>query len=236
MPYSRQTSALRQHPVRQHPSARLPRLFAAICALGLALLQPGSAHAEPVAADNMVKQLITQVSTDLDQLYQAKRISDKAAVEALIRSDIIPSIDADRLTRRVFRQYWTQIEKAGRAADARDRVLQSLTRTYALALSNYSGDTLSLVSVAPRGNGSIAKTRLRRPTGELIQIDLNLAPVADRWLINDMAVDGIVVSLTFFNAIKPVFDEQGLNAALDTLADVDANQKADKQKTKTDAK
>lgn len=174
-------------------------------------------------ADATMKRLIDNVSADLNTLYKANRIDDRAAIEALIRTDILPSIDKDRLSRRVFRQYWAQVEKAGRASDAQERVMQSLIRTYAAALSGYSGDTISLVSVVPRDKGSVAKTWLRRPTGEMIQVDFSIAQVGDQWLINDMAVDGIVISLTFFNAIKPVWDQQGIDAALNSLADVDVN-------------
>ncbi len=220
----------------EHPWRALTVLFTLLLMSAVAVLPQRSHAADTNPVETTMQQLIAQVSADLDKLYKANRVGDRAALEQLIRNDIVPSIDKDRLTRRVFRQYWAQVEKAGRSADAQERVIQSLVRTYAVALSNYSGDTITLVSVTPRDKGSMAKTRLRRPGGETIQIDFNFAQVGDRWLINDMAVDGIVVSLTFFNAIKPVFDEQGLNAALDTLADVDANQKADKQKTKTDAK
>jgi len=188
------------------------------------------AHAESVTADAKMKQLIDRVSTDLNTLHKANRIGDHAAIESLIRTDILPSIDKDRLSRRVFRQYWAQLEKAGRTNDAQERVMQSLIRTYAAALSGYSGDTISLVSVVPRDKGSVAKTRLRRPTGETIQVDFNIAQVGDEWLINDMAVDGIVISLTFFNAIKPVWDQQGIDAALNTLADVDVNAESKTQK------
>jgi hypothetical protein len=38
-----------------------------------------------------------------------------------------------------------------------------------------------------------------------------------------MAVDGIVVSLTLFNSMKSVWDTQGMEAALASLATVDAN-------------
>src|SRR5690606_30066030 len=148
------------------------------------------------------KQLIAQVSGDLDTLHKAGRIGDRAALEQLIRTDVLPSIDQERLARRVFRQYWAQIEKAGRSADAQARVIETLVRTYAAALGGYSGDTISLIQVQPRGKGTIAKTRLRRPSGETIQVDFSLADNGGRWLINDMAVDGIVVSLTLFNAIK----------------------------------
>jgi len=193
------------------------------------------AHAESLSADApsadiRMKQLIDRVSTDLNTLHKANRIGDHAAIESLIRTDILPSIDKDRLSRRVFRQYWAQLEKAGRTNDAQERVMQSLIRTYAAALSGYSGDTISLVSVVPRDKGSVAKTRLRRPTGETIQVDFNIAQVGDEWLINDMAVDGIVISLTFFNAIKPVWDQQGIDAALNTLADVDVNAESKTQK------
>jgi ABC-type transporter MlaC component len=199
-----------------------------ICYLFNATAYAADAEADP--AEATMKQLIAQVSTDLDQLHKANRIGDRAALEQLIRNDIIPSIDKERLTRRVFRQYWSQVEKAGRGADAQERVIQSLVRTYAVALQNYSGDTISLVSVAPRDKGSVAKTRLRRPSGETIQIDFNLAKTGDRWLVNDMAVDGIVISLTLFNAIKPVIEQQGLDQALNSLAEVDVNQKAEDQK------
>lgn len=224
-----------------HPWRLLTGFFTRFL-LGVIVALPvcaSAADTEPVEAT--MQQLIAQVSADLDKLYKANRIDDRAALEQLIRNDIVPSIDKERLTRRVFRQYWAQVEQAGRSADAQERVIQSLVRTYAVALSNYSGDTITLVSVTPRDKGSVAKTRLRRPSGETIQIDFNFAQASDRRLINDMAVDGIVISLTLFNAIKPVFDEQGLNAALDTLAEVDVNQKADdqkagQQKNKTDAK
>lgn len=202
-----------------------------LCALLMALAAP--AHAEDGAetgAETTIKQLIGEVSADLDKLHKAGRIGDRTALEELIRSDVLPSIDKERLTRRVFRQFWPQVEKAGRGADAQERVMQSLVRTYAVALSGYSGDTISLVQVQPRDKGSVAKTRLRRPSGETIQVDFNLAKSGGRWLINDMAVDGIVVSLTLFNAIKPIFEQQGLDAALNSLAEVDVNKQGAQQK------
>jgi ABC-type transporter MlaC component len=216
---------------RQRVASSLPmRALLAAGALVICSLFNVVHAADANPAEATMKQLITQVSSDLDKLYKANRVGDRAALEQLINNDIIPSIDKERLTRRVFRQYWAQVEKAGKGADAQERVMQSLVRTYAVALQNYSGDTISLVSVVPRDKGSVAKTRLRRPSGETIQIDFNLAQTGDRWLINDMAVDGIVVSLTLFNAIKPVIDQQGLDQALNSLAEVDVNQKAEDQK------
>lgn len=211
--------------LHRHLAALFMLCFVCICAA-----PPDARAAEANPVETLMQGLIAQVSADLDKLHQANRIGDRAALEQLIRNDVLPAIDKDRLTRRVFRQYWAQVEAAGRGADAQERVMQSLVRTYAVALSNYSGDTITLVSVTPRNKGSVAKTRLRRPSGETIQVDFNFAEAGERWLINDMAVDGIVVSLTLFNAIKPVFDQQGLEAALDTLADVDVNQTADTEK------
>jgi ABC-type transporter MlaC component len=176
-------------------------------------------------ADVVMKRLIEQVSTDLDHLYKEKRIGDRAAVEQLIRNDILPSIDRQRLTQRVFRQYWPQITAAGKQADAQERVTNSLVRTYAVALSSYSGDTLTVVGVTAESSKGTAKTRIRRPNGQTIQVDFSLANSgADgAWLINDMAVDGIVVSLTLFNAIKPVWEKDGMAAAFNAVSATDVN-------------
>src|SRR5690606_11597418 len=172
-------------------------------------------------SETVVKQLIAQVSGELQALYQAKRIEDRAALEQLIRSQIVPHIDSERLTQRVFRQLWPQVVQAGRAEDAQQRVIESLVRTYAVALSSYSGDKLSVISVSEQGEKSRARTRIRRPNGQIMQVDFSLGNKSGQWLINDMAVDGIVVSLTLFNAIKPIFEQQGLEAALNTIRETD---------------
>jgi ABC-type transporter MlaC component len=101
-----------------------------------------------------------------------------------------------------------------------------LVRTYAVALSSYSGDTLNVISVNEEGAKSSARTRIRRPNGQMIQVDFALGNNSGTWLINDMSVDGIVVSLTLFNAIKPIFEQQGMDAALNAVSEVDTT-KAD---------
>lgn len=199
-------------------ASSFPRLL-----LIVVLTLTASIAAAADTAEAVVKRLIEQVSTDLDRLYKANRIGDRAAVEQLIRSDILPSVDHPRLTQRVFRQYWPQIVAAGKQADAQDRVISSLVRTYAVALSSYSGDTLAVVSVNEQGTKGTAKTRIRRPNGQTIQVDFALGNSNGNWLINDVAVDGIVVSLTLFNAIKPIWEKDGMAAALNAISEVDVN-------------
>jgi ABC-type transporter MlaC component len=185
-------------------------------------VSPGLAR----AADNAeatVKKLIEQVSTDLDKLYKEKKIGDRAALEQLIRTDILPNIDQQRLTQRVFRHFWPQIEAAGKQADAQERVTSSLVRTYAVALSSYNGDTLTVVKVTEEGSKSTAKSRIRRPNGQTIQVDFSLGNNTGKWLINDLSVDGIVVSYTLFNAIKPIWEKDGMEAAMNAVSQVDVN-------------
>lgn len=194
--------------------------------IAVALLLPLRGLAADTS-ETVMKQLIERTSTELDKLYKAKRINDRAALEQMIRSEIVPHIDQQRLTQRVFRQYWSQIVSAGKQSDAQQRVINSLVRTYAVALSSYSGDTLSVVSVKEENDKSRAVSRIRRPNGQTIQVDFALGNNSGTWLINDMAVDGIGVSLTLFNAIKPVWDQQGMDAALNAVSEVDANPKSD---------
>lgn len=208
----------------------LHTLLAAALAFALALSAPArAADTEAVneAAETAMAALIKQVSAHLDALYKAGRIDDHAAIEQMIRTDILPLIDRQRLTRRVFRHFWPQLVEAGRQDEAEERVINAIVRTYTVALSDYSGDTITLIGVTTQGQRTVAKTRLRRSGGQTIQIDFSLVePGTAQWRIDDMAVDGIVVSLTLFNAVKSVWDQQGMNAALASVASVDVNGQA----------
>lgn len=209
----------------KHSTALQPSLLAALM-MALALLIAPAAQAAD--AETTVRDLIARTSSGLDALYQQKRIGDRAAVEQLIDTEIMPSVDGERLTRRVFRHYWPKLVESGKQQEAQRRVLDSLRRTYAVALSNYAGDKLSVVDINERKNTTVARTRIRRPNGQTIQVDFSLNRHEDgRWLIDDMAVDGIRSSLTLFNAVKPVWDSQGVDAALDAIAKADANGNAD---------
>jgi ABC-type transporter MlaC component len=197
-------------------------LFLRLALVALLGMSPGLARAAD-SAEAAMKKLIEQVSTDLDKLYKEKKIGDRAALEQLIRTDILPNIDQQRLTQRVFRHFWPQIVAAGKQTDAQDRVTSSLVRTYAVALSSYSGDTLTVVKVTEEGAKGSAKTRIRRPNGQTIQVDFSLGNGGGNWLINDLSVDGIVVSYTLFNAIKPIWEKDGMDAALNAVSQVDVN-------------
>ena len=187
--------------------------------IALTLLGAATSRADDSAT--LIKQLIARVGGELDTLYKADRISDRAAIEQMIRAEIVPHIDQEYLARRVYRQFWQQLVQAGRQQDATQRVIESVVRTYAVALSSYSGDTLSVISVNEDGAKSTARTRIRRPNGQTIQVDFSLSNKSGKWLINDMAVDGIVQSLTIFNAIKPVWEQQGMEAGLSAVRERD---------------
>ncbi len=189
--------------------------------MALALLIAPTARAAD--AETTVRDLIARTSSGLDALFKANRISDRAAVEQLITTEIMPAVDGERLTQRVFRQYYPKLVAAGKQQQAQQRVLDSLRRTYSVALSNYAGDKLSVIDITTRNDNTVARTRIRRPNGQTIQVDFSLHQRGDRWLIDDIAVDGIRTSLTLFNAMKPVWDSQGVDAALDAIAKANVN-------------
>ncbi len=208
--------------IKNSPMSALGYIFIAMRSLFIVLTlfgASGSFAEEDSTA--VVKQLIERVSSELDKLYKANRIEDRAAIEQMIRTEIVPHIDEPYLARRVFRQFWPQIVQAGKQQDAQQRVIDSIVRTYAVALSSYSGDTLSVIGVKEDGKKSLARTRIRRTNGQIIQVDFALSNNTGPWLINDMEVDGIGESLTLFNAIKPIWEQQGMEAALNAVHEID---------------
>lgn len=208
----------------QHPFSYLRYLF-----IALAIFTAPASFAETSTV--MVNQLIDRVGGELDKLYKAKRIEDRAAIEQLIRNEIVPNIDQQYLARRVYRQFWQQLVQAGKQQDAQQRVIDSIVKTYAVALSSYSGDTLAVISVKEEGNKSQARTRIRRPNGQTIQVDFLLANNSGKWLINNMVVDGIDASLTIHNAIKPIWEQQGMEAGLNAVRE-NANAAVNEDKKK----
>lgn len=209
--------------INQNSMSIALRFLFSVRSLFIALTLFGAANS--FAEENssaVVKQLIERTSSELDKLYKANRIGDRAAIEQLIRAEIVPHIDQQYLAKRVFRQFWPQIVQAGKQQDAQQRVIESIVRTYAVALSSYSGDTLSVISVNEEGKKSTARTRIRRPNGQIIQVDFAMSNNTGPWLINDVAVDGIVASLTLFNAIKPIWEQQGMDAGLNAVRETEA--------------
>lgn len=190
-------------------------IFLRYTIIALALLNSASSHAENSTV--VVNQLIDRVGSELDKLYKAKRIEDRSAIEQMIRNEILPHIDQQYLARRVYRQFWQPLVQAGKQQDAQQRVIDSIVKTYAVALSSYSGDKLSVISVKEEGNKSQARTRIRRPNGQTIQVDFLLSNNSGTWLINNMVVDGIDASLTIHNAIKPIWEQQGMEAGLNAV-------------------
>ncbi|MFT3929738.1 MAG: ABC transporter substrate-binding protein [Spongiibacteraceae bacterium] len=211
---------MKPKPIRSITAQPFLFMFARYLFITLALLSAPRSFAEDSAA--VVNQLIERVSSELDKLYKAHRIDDRAAIEQMIRNEIVPHIDQQYLARRVYRQFWTQLTQAGKQQDAQQRVIDSIVKTYAVALSSYSGDTLSVISVKEEGNKSQARSRIRRPNGQTIQVDFMLSNNSGAWLINNMVVDGIDASLTIHNAIKPIWEQQGMEAGLNAVRESDA--------------
>lgn len=208
------------------PAIAYPFSILRYLVIALALLNAPGSFAEN--STSVVSQLIDRVGSELDKLYKANRIEDRAAIEQMIRNEIVPHIDRQYLARRVYRQFWQQLVQAGKQQDAQQRVIDSIVKTYAVALSSYSGDTLTVISVKEEGGKSQARTRIRRPNGQTIQVDFLLSNNSGTWLINNMVVDGIDASLTIHNAIKPIWEQQGMDAGLNAVRE-NANAEARKK-------
>lgn len=219
---------MKSEQIRSMTTPPMLSMFARCLLVVLSLFGAPKSFAEDSTA--VVNQLIERVSSELDKLYKAHRIEDRSAIEQMIRNEIVPHIDQPYLARRVYRQFWTQLAQAGKQQDAQQRVIDSIVKTYAVALSSYSGDTLSVISVKEEGNKSQARSRIRRPNGQTIQIDFMLSNNSGTWLINNMVVDGIDASLTIHNAIKPIWEQQGMDAGLNAVRESSAAANDDTKK------
>lgn len=199
----------------------MPRLLLPLIAVLWCSLSFASAATQTAA--ERIEVLIDQVTQALDELREEERLGDRAAINQLIERDILPAVDQERLARRVFRQYWSEVESAQRQSDAIEGVMDSLTRTYALALANYDGQRIELVDTRERGSMTLARTRIQRERSSPVQVDFALIQSEDgEWHIADMAIDGVVVSSTLHNSVRSVWQNQGMDEALSSLGSMTA--------------
>ncbi|MEZ5651414.1 MAG: ABC transporter substrate-binding protein [Burkholderiaceae bacterium] len=196
------------------------RLFLALGAIVFAgasvVVSP--ARAEPVAPDQMIEKLSTEVLETIksDPAYQNGNF-DK--VSSLVDSSIMPHVNFERMTALAVGRGWRSASPEQRESLIREfRVL--LLRTYAGALTQVRDD--QRIEVKPlRGkpeDEAIVRTQVVG-SGEPIQLSYRLERNGDSWRIFDLNVLGVWLIDTYRNQFKQIVNAQGVDGLIQTLAE-----------------
>ncbi|MGE5201392.1 MAG: phospholipid-binding protein MlaC [Acidobacteriota bacterium] len=184
-------------------------------ALGVGLALPRGAAAVPAQS---AEAFITALANDA-----LKTLSEKlseAEIEKRFRALLERNFDLARIGRFVLGRYWNS------ASDGEKQEFQKLfedyvVRSYSLRFSEYSGETVKVTgSRAQSQENTIVASQILQPDGSPpVKLDWIVAKTGNDYLIIDVSVSGVSMSMTHRQEFAAVIEKTGggvtaLNKAL----------------------
>lgn len=179
----------------------------------------------PAFIKRVADNLIAQVKADPNKL------KNPAAVNALVRQNLDPYVDAQAFTRTVMGTYATnQYSTAAQRAQFEKNFRATLIENYGSAFAKYSNQTYSMRPYKETGSKFPVVTIDFNNNGEKIPVSFQLADHSNQWKIRNINVSGIDLGLQFRNQFAANVKRNGgdINKAISSFkpdADAAVNKK-----------
>lgn len=173
--------------------------------VGTAFAAP--AEAPPAFVKRIADNLIGRLKAD-----HAKLQGNPAAVNALVKQNLEPYVDAQSFTRIVMGAYATpQNSTPQQRAAFEHNLRQSLIQNYGSALAKYSNQSYSLRPYKPTGGAFPVVTIDFINQGQKIPVSFQLTDSNNQWKIRNINVAGIDLGLQFRNQFAATVKRNGGN-------------------------
>lgn len=171
----------------------------------LALMLPGLAAAEPTPPQQLAKQTVQKVLSDMDGRRDELRNNPQELYQ-LVDRDLVPLIDLPYMSQLVLGRYWREA-----TPEQRDRFQTAfknmLIRTYGSALLGFN-DNVDIEYMPVRAADDAEKVTfnavIHSNNGQDTPITLQLHLVNDQWKV----FDGSVGNLSFVTNYRGQFNSQ----------------------------
>ena len=163
-------------------------------------------------------RIFTEVDENLDK-YQA----DPEALEALVRTDLIPLLDVQYSSRLILGRAGRGIEQEKVDAFA-DAMVNLLVGRYSTGLLEFrSKEQLYVLPNRGELNEKLTRvrTRIKLPEGGEAPVDYAFHKTPDGWKAFDVIVEGISYVTTYRNQIMPEVQANGIDSVIARLNDGD---------------
>jgi phospholipid transport system substrate-binding protein len=189
--------------------------------LALMLLRAGGPALanEPDRALELVQDTADRMLVELRE-NRTELERDPGRIYDLVSEIVLPHFDFEAIARWVMGRYWRQATPEQRQRFTEEfRTL--LVRTYARALLEYSGETLSYapLQAAPDADDVTVRSEVLRPSGPVIPINYRLHHRDDAWKVYDVNVDGVSLVTNYRSSIGSQIGREGLDAVIDQLSE-----------------
>ncbi len=178
------------------------------------------ASAAPVAPDELIKQLTTDVMSTVksDKEIQAGNLGK---INALVESKILPYVNFQKMTSNAVGRFWsTATPEQQKLITEQFRLL--LTYTYSGALSDVRDQQVQFRPF--RGDVNDASVEVRSQVinpkgGEPVQLNYRLEKNGDSWKIIDVNVLGVWLVETYRGSFASEINKSGVDGLIKLLTD-----------------
>lgn len=167
------------------------RLLASILfTVALAVL-PGSAAAQDVAPDALVKSVTADVLQIVRTDKDIQSGSTQRAVE-LVEQKVLPHFDFSQMTRLAVGKDWRNASPNQQKALAGE-FKSLLVRTYSNALTSYKDQSVDFKPFKMQSSETdvLVRSEIKQPGGKPVQLDYNLAKGPNGWKVYDVIIAGV---------------------------------------------
>ena len=186
---------------------------AALAAFVLFLLIIGTATAEPLSPEALVRQVAANVLGATSRVAQLQA-GEKREALALAEERILPHVDFAEATRLAATAAWTRATP-GQQVQMVSAFRAMLVRTYSDAIDAHRGQTMRVRPVKSilRPSEAVVQSEYVRPGEPPVGVEYAMRKSAGEWKIYDITVDGVSLVQTY----RPVFDHVTRTEGVDGL-------------------
>jgi phospholipid transport system substrate-binding protein len=144
--------------------------------------------------------------------------ADPKRASALIEEYVLPHFDFNRMSQWVIGKYWREATPEQRARfTAEFRSL--LVRTYAVALTKYSDQTIEFHPVNAADQSQVTvKTEIIATTGPPVPMEYRMYRRKGEWKVFDVTIDGVSLVSTYRSSFAAEIRRSGLDKLIEDLA------------------
>ncbi len=179
-----------------------------------ALLFAGGALADSHSHD--AAGFVSTFGSKAETILNAAELSDGER-NARLRLLLTDSIDLPRLSRFALGRFWDRATPTQKA-DYQALFSNFVVNTYVDLLASQDAEKFDVLGLRPQpGPDALVRTRIERPSGEVIDADFHIGRNGSGYRVYDITTDGISMAETYRSAVSSVVAVGGMPSLLAVL-------------------
>lgn len=193
----------------------LSYLLGRVClAVSLLITSPWASSVQADGASELVLRTTNAVLHGLGA--DESLANDKERLYAFVQEKVATHFDFKTMSKRVLGKYWRKASPEEKASFV-EGFRRLLVRTYATAMANYRGQSISVAPSTQRGKLRVVKMTVTQRGAPPIPITYSMNEQAGTWKVQDVAIDGASLVITYRGSFAAEIRKNGIDGLIRRL-------------------